>query len=354
MRWLYGFALLIVGIAISFEAEFPAVSQPRPAMSLPPPAGGLPFKLLSYNVKGTPWPPLSDRAPDLKAIGGYLREERKQGIQPRVAVLQEAFMPEAKAIGREAGYPYSAFGPQAEDASPERPTAADLSFASQASFWAGETMGKHFDSGLVLFSDYPIRWVKRMAFPDFACAGWDCLANKGALAVALQVPGMAKPVVIVTTHLNSRESAGVPDSRSAYAFARQVDVLNAFVETLDTKGGPLLLAGDFNVGDDPSRETSFNRLIADRKLSVVVAEHDCGFGCRRAVTPGQEQGLRLAAAKTMILSREGGALLPSALSTFGREPNGTMLSDHIGLAVRFDMASLQAPRPKVAGAPYTA
>ena len=343
MRWLFGLALLAVGVAASLEARFLYVARAQQLVDVTAPAQGSPLQLLSYNVKGTPWPPLSDRTPDLRAIGGFLLTERAQGVQPHVVVLQEAFSQDAKAIGREAGYRYAAFGPSADAQNPEPLTAADRSFAAQASFWAGETEGKQLDSGLALFSDYPISWVKRIAFPSFACAGWDCLANKGVLAVALQVPGMTKPVVIVTTHLNSRASTGVSDARSAYAFGRQVDVLNDFVATLDTKGGPLLLAGDFNVGKDPSRETSFNRLIADRRLSVALAEHDCGIGCRRAVTPGQEQGARLAAAKSMILYRGAGALLPSILSTFGREPNGTMLSDHIGLAVRFDIASLRRP-----------
>lgn len=343
MRWLYGIALLVVGSAVAIEAQYGAFSQPRQSAGQPPPQG-LPFKILSYNVKGTPWPPLSDRAPDLKVIAGYLRDERLRGTEPPVVVLQEAFMPEAKAIGRDSGYRYAAFGPGAADGSSEQPTPSDLSFVAQSSFWSGETMGKHFDSGLALFSDYPILWVKRVAFPDFACAGWDCLANKGALAVALQVPNITKPVVIVTTHLNSRESTGVPYSRSDYAFVRQVDVLDKFLASLDTQGGPLLLAGDFNVGKDLSRGTKFNRLIADNDLSVLAAEHDCGLGCRRAIIAGEEPEVRLAAAKTMILYRDQGLLVPSLFSTFGREPNGTMLSDHIGLSVRFDMASLRPPQ----------
>jgi endonuclease/exonuclease/phosphatase family metal-dependent hydrolase len=347
MRWLFGIALVAVGVAASLEARFLYDSHARQLVDGTSPAQGAPLQLLSYNVKGTPWPPLSDRTPDLKAIGAFLRSERGQGAQPHVVVLQEAFSEDAKAIGREAGYRYAAFGPAADAQNPEPPTAADRSFAAQASFWSGETMGKQLDSGLALFSDYPIRWVKRMAFPSFACAGWDCLANKGVLAVGLEVPGMAKPVVVVTTHLNSRAAAGVAPSRSDYAFARQLDVLNAFVATLDTGGGPLLLAGDFNVGRDPARETGFNQLVAARDLSLVAAEHGCGGDCRRAVGAGAEAEARLAAAKSMILYRGAGALLPSILSTFGRAPNGTMLSDHIGLAVRFDLESL---RPRKAGA----
>ena len=46
-------------------------------------------------------------------------------------------------------------------------------------------------SGLQILSDYPILRVRRMAFPAFACAGYDCLANKGALLVTVRLPGAA-------------------------------------------------------------------------------------------------------------------------------------------------------------------
>jgi endonuclease/exonuclease/phosphatase family metal-dependent hydrolase len=231
-----------------------------------------------------------------------------------------------------------------------QPTSRDRLFAAQASFWSGETMGKYVDSGLALFSDYPILWVKRVAFPNFACAGWDCLASKGALAAALQVPGIAKPLVIVTTHLNARSAAGVPHSRSNYAFERQVDLLNRFLSTLEMQGEPMLLAGDFNVGSDPFRETSFSRLVADRGLWVVAAEHRCGDGCDRAIAPRLDHGLGLATGKSLVLYRRCASLWPSAMSVFGRARGGTMLSDHIGLMVQF-RANARAPQhgPNVSG-----
>ena len=341
MRWFCGAVLLVGALAVSFKASGSPVAPAQQVAAAPGPTATLPFRLLSYNVHGTPWPLSSGRTQDLRAIAADLRTKRGSGDQPHIVVLQEAFVGEAKAIGREAGYHYVAFGPRADAGSTVQSTAADRQFASHASFWSGERMGKRVDSGLALFSDYPILWVKRVVFPGFACAGWDCLANKGALAAAVQVPGIAEPLVIVTTHLNARGAAGVGFDRSNYAFQRQLDELNHFMSTLD---GPLLLAGDFNIGTDPVREASFSRLIADRGLSIVAVERRCGHGCHRAVGVGEEQAALLAAAKSMVLSRSGGPLMPSALATFGRTPKGAMMSDHIGLDVGFGLAAVLGGR----------
>jgi len=345
VRGLIGLAQLIVVVAfvVSAGLGLSLVPPPPEGVDITTPTLIGPFRLLSYNVKGTPWPLLSDRTPDLKAIAADLRAYRQHSRRGSVVVLQEAFLPEAKAIGREAGYRYVVFGPALTDVSAVRPTAEDRRFTGQARFWSGEGLGKYVDSGLAMFSDFPILWVRRVAFPDFACAGWDCLADKGALAAAVKIPGVARPVVIVTTHLNARRAAGVPFTRSIYAFQRQLDILNAFISTLETRDGPLLLAGDFNVGSDLSREAGFSRLVIGRGLQIAAAEHRCGHGCDRAVAAQRYGRATLAMAKSMVLFRTGERLLPSALATFGRAANGVMLSDHLGLAVQFGM-SPGAPR----------
>src|SRR5580765_3569399 len=87
MRWLFGIALLAVGVAASLEVRFLYGAREQQLIDVTAPAQGSPLQLLSYNVKGTPWPPLSDRTPDLRAIGAFLRSERGQGVQPHVVVL---------------------------------------------------------------------------------------------------------------------------------------------------------------------------------------------------------------------------------------------------------------------------
>jgi len=294
--------------------------------------------LLSYNVEDLPWPFAHDRTADLRAIAADLGDQRRRGIHPTVVVLQEAFLKDAKAIGLEAGYRYAAFGPGPDETGSTLPeSAADRRFAAEASFWSGEMLGKQVDSGLAVFSDYPIRWVRRVPFPSFACAGFDCLANKGLLAVGIQVPGLSTPLVVVTTHLNSHAHAHVPASRSDYAYRRQLDALGTALAQFESRSAPILLAGDFNVGDDNVRKAYFDRFIAARNLWIAAAERNCGFSCRRAVAGTTQPTTSLAKGKSMILYRRDGPLLPSLMSTFGRQPNGAMLSDHIGLGMQFDL-----------------
>ena len=69
--------------------------------------------VMSYNVEGLPVPARFDRAASLDRIAGHLADLRKQGRQPNVVMLQEAFAGPAKRIADEAGYRYVAAGPLA-------------------------------------------------------------------------------------------------------------------------------------------------------------------------------------------------------------------------------------------------
>ena len=137
-----------------------AGSSSRPAA---PPPGSL--TVLTYNVEGLPEPLGWRRAPYLAAIGERLRRLRSLGAQPHVVLLQEAFSAPAQAIGRDAGYRWIVEGPSAEASSPIRPGAADLDFEAGANWWHGETQGKHYDSGLMILSDFrccaPGAWRSR-------------------------------------------------------------------------------------------------------------------------------------------------------------------------------------------------
>jgi endonuclease/exonuclease/phosphatase family metal-dependent hydrolase len=183
------------------------------------------LSILSYNVEGIPWPAAIGRSAAADEIAASLEAQRLAGTEPHVVALREAFGPDQKQIGRKAVYGYAAFGPSHRFAGSSPQTADDRRFVDKASAWLGETLGKHANSGLAAFSDYPMIWIKRIAYPDYACAGWDCLANRGALAVALAVPGYRQPVVVVDTHLNSRSASHAAGTRSLYAYRRQVDLL---------------------------------------------------------------------------------------------------------------------------------
>lgn len=319
--------LLVTGIA----EPLPVLAVERITMHAAPAPG--PVTMLSYNVEGLPWPLTHGRTAAAAAIAAELRALHDRGDGPQVVAVQEAFGDAQKAIGTAAGYRYVAFGPTAELPGTSATTDAEERFLRQASFWHGETGGAREDSGLAIFSDYPIVWVRRVAFPRFACAGYDCLANKGLLAVALRVPGHTQPLIVVDTHLNARAASGVDDARNFYAYRRQVDALRQFVGSLSATGSPLMLAGDFNVGNDPDRQAYLAASLHGGAMTIAAAETTCGAGCRLlAPIPTTIK------AKTIVAVR-GAIAAHGAPASFGSLADGARLSDHIGVMRAFTLGT---------------
>jgi endonuclease/exonuclease/phosphatase family metal-dependent hydrolase len=297
-----------------------------------------PLTLLTYNVKGLPWPVTSGRPAALHAIAMQLLQMRREGRQPHLVALQEAFVPEAKAIGREAGYRYVVFGPPSELAA-QPMTAADRAFMSEGSYLIGEQEGKHVGSGLAIFSDYPITAVRRIAYP--VCAGYDCLANKGALAARIAVPGMSAPVTLVDTHLNSRNASGATPDRSLHAYQRQLDILGSFVASVAPAGSPLLMAGDFNVGQKVDRRSYFSSRVLDGIRGITAAQTSCLLSqhCALDNQAGLAESMRRGKDWLMVRSSPSLSIVPAGLSApFGRAPDGSMLSDHVGISVTYRIA----------------
>jgi len=289
--------------------------------------------LMTYNVHGLPWPIADDRSADLAAIGTRLKTMRNAGDQPGIVVLQEAFVANAKAIGRTAGYRYAAFGP-GEDAAPVPRT--DDGFVADGSRMVGERLGKHVDSGLAIFSDYPILAVRRIAYP--VCAGYDCLANKGAVAALIAVPGVATPIVVVDTHLNSNGASGAGSPRATYAYRRQLDLLAGFIASLGAGDRPILVAGDFNVGQDLARRTHFDLRMLGGGASLQTVVGACRIAPKCPVAEPAEMAISLGRAKDWMLYRPSSTvgIRPIGLAApFGRAGNGSMLSDHVGVSVRY-------------------
>lgn len=319
--------VLVTGMVEPFPVQAVRVSTPHAA-----PAAG-PITLLSYNVEGLPWPLTHGRTAAAAAIAAELRALHARGTGPQVVAVQEAFGDAQKAIGAAAGYRYTVYGPAADAARAAPTTAADVDFVAHASLWHGETESAREDSGLAIFSDYPVVWAKRIAFPHYACAGYDCLAAKGMLAVALRVPGQATPVVVVDTHLNARAASGVSDARSLYAYRRQVDALRVFIADQQRSGAGVMLAGDFNVGNDPERQLYLHAaLVGADGLRLAGSENACGGTCRTLAPVAT-----LTRAKTIVAYR--GALAPAGPArVFGTAVDGEQLSDHIGVLRTFDPA----------------
>ena len=323
------------------------------------PLGAVPtspaLSVLTYNVEGLPWPVRSGRDEDLSRIAAGLRDLRAAGRQPQVIVLQEAFTPAAKRIAREAGYRYVADGPGRDEPGAPPQRADDRAFAAQASALSGELEGRWVDSGLRIASDYPILSVRRMPFPAFACAGYDCLANKGVLMVQLAVPGVSGPIAVIATHLNSRAAAGVAFARANYAYRRQVDAVGGFLRRAVPAGMPFVLAGDFNAGQGRDRRAYLVRSSADWRPHALLgaALSEClapDAACRRSndtdlrwsYRRGRDWQFFAPGAATMMA-------VTSVSAPFGRA-GGAMLSDHVGYVARYRFAPVAASAPALLAA----
>ncbi len=195
------------------------------------PTTGLRLRLLSYNVKGLPSE--LDRQRRLREIGSRLAAMRTEGRQPDFVLLQEAFGGYDGLLA-EAGYPHVAHGPSATGGFPPRA----------------------LSSGLLLLSDHPIERQEQLRFE--ACAGADCGAAKGALAVRVRLPGtVAMPFWVITTHLQAHGAND--DERRA-----QIEQMADWLDDLGAWHGPHLFGGDFNfkAKDDHPSHPSYLRFLA--------------------------------------------------------------------------------------------
>jgi endonuclease/exonuclease/phosphatase family metal-dependent hydrolase len=336
---LTGCALLATTLSVSGDARYGQYPLPASMAAADDPS----LSVMTYNVNGLPWPVAFGREAALERIGARLAEMRGAARQPRLVLLQEAFRDDAAAIAQRAGYAHVAYGPDAAFRSAAEPTAADRRFRKDARWDRGELAPKQLGSGLMVLSDYPITAVDRMAFPDFACAGFDCLANKGVLLVRIAVPGMTEPLTVANAHLNARKAAGVPTTRSYQAYERQVGLMAGFIERRVSRGAPLLLGGDMNIGRDKDRARAFFAAFARSGLTFVTPADG---GLRRALSAAARTDAGTRAdllqadhhGKDWLFARAGGGQpmkIRSARVPFGSEGGGEPLSDHVGYVIDY-------------------
>jgi endonuclease/exonuclease/phosphatase family metal-dependent hydrolase len=323
---------LIVSTALTLAVALAAANAQLPAKPNQP----ADLSVMSYNVHGLPWPIATGRAQALKAIGNRLAKMRARGDQPHLVLLQEAFTPDAKAIARRAGYPYAVTGPTRSDRAETPVDSTAQRFTEGDRALKGEGDGAFEDSGLLVLSDYPVLGVKRMPYARYACAGYDCLANKGAVLVRVKLPGAAQPLSVIDTHMNSRRASGVPHTRSDTAYGWQAEELRAFVSGNVPAAAPAVIAGDFNIGS-----TAYRRAMITGGGGVLPGAAD-------ALRTALGEGLKLpdpSAAQAIVrkgkdwMFARGGCStqlkLASVAVPFGREPDGKSLSDHFGYVAHY-------------------
>lgn len=305
--------------------------EPADRSTWPEPAGTL--SIMSYNIKGLPWPIAVGREEAISIMGQRLAAMRSSGAQPRVVILQEAFGNAANALGHAAGYRFVVTGPQVSRSHEFHPLGR--AFAEGARWIKGEESGSLIDSGLAILSDYPVVRIERYAFPEGACAGYDCLAAKGVLVAWIDVPGVGEPIAIADVHLNSRRATHVASERADRAYAWQVAAVRKFLLSVLPSGSPVIVGGDFNTGQVPARVAAVAKpLIEGRQvdgLRAVLAKGGVVFG-------SQNEAKRIVwRNKDMILFRDGGGigLRPGRawvpFPTASQEP----LSDHAGFVIEF-------------------
>lgn len=319
----------LVGVAgLNFALPSPAAVAPIPAIVRPEAANEL--SVMTYNVEGLPFPVAYGRGGKVAEIGARLGDLRRTGRQPHIVLLQEAFIPEAKAIASAAGYAHVVMGPQIADATTAA-TRGDARLAESTSWLKGEGLGKWVDSGLVILSDYPIVRTRKMAFPEQLCAGFDCLAAKGVLLAWVQVPGRNSLIAIADTHLNSRKASGVGVKRANEAYLGQVAAVRGFIRANVPAGSAVIFGGDFNIGHDRTR-------IAAEAANGGIVE---GGGEATQVAGNLPGGWQVGSDRTAILARakdkqyfragsDGRLKLRNLEVPFGSANGGNGLSDHIG------------------------
>ena len=302
------------------------------------PAGASPalssdLSVMTYNVHGLPWPVAENRHVALQAIGQRLWQMRQAGRQPHVVLLQEAFTEDAKRIGQIGGYRYVGYGPAASAAG-ETPL-WEAGFSALMTAMKSGTPWKAVDSGLAILSDYPILSMRMGAFSGDACAGYDCLANKGALLASIALPGAPRPVMLATVHLNARFASGVPANVSDRAYALQLGLVDRFLNANRDPSLPLILGGDFNnAGRIRSalllrHATAMWRADGMSSIGEVLSRLPVKAVPNRALPPACSRN------KDWQFQSSGASahIMPVRLSLpFGLERDGSALSDHFGYA----------------------
>ncbi|MDM7956704.1 endonuclease/exonuclease/phosphatase family protein [Blastomonas sp.] len=293
------------------------------------------LSVLIYNVEGLPWPARKNREPSLRRIGETLQTMRAKGTGPDVVMLQEAFTPAARHILVQAGYANIVSGPGRRTRRSIAAADIDTSFKKARKRKKGERFGRLLNSGLYIASDLPLTVLAAEPFSRRACAGFDCLANKGALVAEVHVGGMPQPLVLLTTHLNSQRAARVSLGRAREAHGYQIDENALLLDEVREPSSPLILGGDFNMRGDISRFEAFANAQPYRIVhEFCISQPDV---CAAKLSfDGDEPWLDTQDLQAYDHGRAI-AMVPVEIAAMFDGLRGERLSDHDGLLVTYEM-----------------
>ncbi len=339
-RWL----TILTCIALTACTSFPeSVEIPQsgvasaPAVETDPKTGrqSVEVSVLIYNVWGLPWPLSANSSESMKKIGELLGEMRAAGTEPDIVLLQEAFTMKSQPILEGSGYPNILGGSAVGDESDKLTRDEAPEFFDDRSIWKGEKLGKWLNSGLAIMSNFPIEESYTQPFRRWACAGFDCMSNKGVQLVAIRIPGVPEPIGIFNTHMNSNDASGVSVERSKVAHNLQTDDIYNFLslEIFDN-GRALIAGGDFNTKADRERLEFLLRSDHSPIVRYYCTQSE-GLCDIRMSFDGDEPWLDTQDLQAFY-SGERIDVRPIAIEALFDEPvEGEMLSDHDGYLVEY-------------------
>lgn len=281
------------------------------------------LRILLYNVEGLPFPARLERKYELGRIADWLERRRASGRAPDILFLHKAFTPAASAIARAGDYDWILPGPSRDvrrkpAAAAPRPTGYDAG----ARWFKGEAIGKWLDSGLYIATDLPLFVDEAAPFSTAACAGFDCLANKGGEVATLIIPGVPEPLRLFNTHRNSLTPSGVAASRAEAAHRIQTHENDRLLA--ETMGGPMIAAGDFNMRRAGDR---IGRFASDPGFRLIAPQPGGTMAARSAAMSDDSAW----AALQDLIGVSSGArveVVPLAVTSLFDGIHGPRLSDH--------------------------
>ncbi|WP_411816758.1 endonuclease/exonuclease/phosphatase family protein [Hyphococcus sp. DH-69] len=321
----------------STEADNPPTVQhltksPRIKIDAARGTASMDFSVMTYNVAGLPWPIRRGRPAALKEIARDMVALHAAERAPDVIVLQEAFTPASEAVG--APYAHKISGPSAKDVTALDLPRIDQGFVRARRFLKGERIGKVLSSGLFIFSDYPVIAAHMTPFQENSCAGYDCLANKGAMIAVIEIPGAPAPIQILNTHLNSNGASGVSAARALAAHRQQVDEMGALMAQSLNPNWPIIYAGDFNTRHSEDRFGHNAKTLPGKLVAQYCLEPQSACDARMPWTGDapwlDTQDLQGFAGVPQIDIRP-----IRAEKMFEKPRNGKMLSDHDAYMVTY-------------------
>ncbi|HEU5483114.1 MAG TPA: endonuclease/exonuclease/phosphatase family protein [Sphingomicrobium sp.] len=301
------------------------------------------LKVLTYNIEGLGFPARSGRERELRQIGERLFAMRDAGTGPDIILFQEMFSGAAKNAVAATGYPAIASGPdrttRATGPKPER-------LPGKSNIRRGE-VGMHFaGSGLAIASRYPIVLTDMRAYGARACAGLDCLANKGIMHARIVIPGLPTPIDVYDTHMNSRGASKVSHERNLEAHNRQALEASQFIDATHDDNFPLIFGGDYNMRHSEPRWENFSRYQQLNLVHRVCV--DPASGCEVKMSWDGDEPWMDTQDLQFFWNGNPATVRPIRVeAVFDGSPDSPQLSDHDGFLVTYELkwpaAALPAP-----------